>query len=278
MPDTLQYIPIPYRDTSYIPPVVEPEKPVNLDSLFQAYCAQEQEVRPSLFVGHELPASNGGGSGRHGEQHVADWVFLALLLLGGLVSLLANSSRLKMADVFRSAFNNRSLARLYRENSSKHFRMLVPMSLIYVATLALLGLNCDAVGYTLPYGLHGLAVYAVAIVVAIACYFLRNGLIQLFGSAFDNGDATRIYIANTYIYNTIGAMALLPLAFITLYSSAAKVLFYVSAAVVALLFLMRLVRGMMLIISAVKNSRFYLFYYLCILEVVPILIAFKLLI
>ena len=47
------------------------------------------------------------------------------------------------------------------------------------------------------------------------------------------------------------------------------------AGILGLLFVVRLIRGLQLILTFSKTPKFYLFYYLCILEIVPIIIIIK---
>lgn len=273
MPDTLTYqFPfLPMEDTTPAPEE-NPWAMDQVDSIFQAFADAPLVHRKSLFKQHHLQAENMPHT-RH-ENAVPDWIFLAVLLMAGLVCLMVNVSRLKMTQVLESMVNGRSLNRLVRDNVSKRFRMLVPMSLIYVASIALLGYSF--VSRSDAFGLEGLALFLLLLGVAVGYYFVRNGIILLLGAAFDDFGFTQLYVSNVYIYNMIGAIVLPPLLFLALYCPQVPALLYTCAGLVGLLFLIRLIRGLMLVLSNVKNSRFYIFYYLCTFEIVPLLVLSKL--
>ena len=77
--------------------------------------------------------------------------------------------------------------------------------------------------------------YLLLYVASIVIYFTRNGIFRFIGNAFNNSEA----------------------------------------GVIALLFTIRLIRGLKLILTFSKTPKVYLFYYLCILEIVPIIIIIK---
>lgn len=240
----------------------------NLDSIFQAYCAMEPQLHTSLFTGHNLQEPLQSAPRSLSPAGSLDWLFLTLLLLSGLLSLIVNRTRLRMSHLFKSLVDGRSLARVVRDSSAKGLRSLLPMALIYVVCVALL----------LPAVVQGQSPlhYLLAIVLAVACYFVRNGLCYLMGVIFDNSEAGYLYLHNTYLYNAAGAL-LLPLLLLFAYFSPAPQAFLIASAIlVGTLLLARLIRGLILIFSTAKNSHFYLFYYLCTLEVVPLLVLLKL--
>ena len=263
LPDSLPAT--PQHDTLSLSPEV------NIDSIFQAYCSQTPTQRTTLFTEHQLPYSP--FVRQRIDNRPPDWLFLLILLLGCCVSLLVNRSRLNMGEVLKSAVDSRSLVRLDRENSTKRFRMLIPMSVIYMASIAMLGYSY----LTRQHLADGPTLFPILAGACLAFYFVRNGIAFLLGTIFENGDAVQLYISNTYLYNTIGCLLLMPLLFVELYCPAAPAMLYVCAGMVALLFAARLVRGLSVVLKVVKNSRFYLFYYLCILEIAPIMVLFKLL-
>jgi len=272
MPDstTYQFPFLPMEDTTPAP-AETPLAMEQLDSIFQALADAPKVQRKSLFKEHKLQ-SDAVNRPRQ-ENAVPDWVFLAVTLMVGLVCLMVNLSRLKITQVLESLINGRSLGRLVRENMSKRFRMLVPMSIIYVGAIALM-----AYAFITRYGaggMEGLTLFLLLLGVCVGYYFVRNGIILLLGAAFDDFSFAQFYISNTYIYNMIGAIALPPMLFLALYCPMAPALLYVCLGWVILLFVVRLVRGLILVFPNAKNSCFYIFYYLCIFEIVPILVLLK---
>ena len=68
----------------------------------------------------------------------------------------------------------------------------------------------------------------------------------------------------------------MPFALLLFFSPLSTALAPIALTIVALLMIIRIIRGMIIILSSANDSKFYLFYYLCTVEIVPILIIAKL--
>ena len=118
--------------------------------------------------------------------------------------------------------------------------------------------------------------YILLFAVCIAVYYTRNGIIRFIGNAFENSEAVHIYLSSNYIYHLLYGIAATAIAFFIFYTDrVGQTFLYILLAVIALLFTARLLRGMQLILTNAKTQKFYLFYYLCILEIVPLIIVSK---
>ena len=75
----------------------------------------------------------------------------------------------------------------------------------------------------------------------------------------------------------INGMIMIPLLFLYYYSpySSNENLLIVILVVISIMLLVRLIKGLFLVLSETKFSRFYLFVYLCILEFIPLIIIYK---
>ena len=123
--------------------------------------------------------------------------------------------------------------------------------------------------------LQYLTLFAVSIVV----YFTRNGIFRFLGNAFNNSESVHVYLSSNYVYHLLYAIAASGLAFFVCYTdTVGPVFFYILTGIIALLFTIRLIRGLKLILTFSKTPKVYLFYYLCILEIVPIIIIIKVII
>lgn len=275
-----------YADTAASPLSVQTEPTQELemdfDSLWSAFCNIEVPIRPSMFAGHELTAAN-----TH-QMHAVfswvnspypTWVFCMLVLFIALVVIFVRSMRFKVVDLLQATVNSRGFYRLFRENNGKRIRSLMPMAMVYVGTVALFFLGT---AYTYPtisqMPFQGILQFLLVLGGCMGFFLARNLLTQLMGSVFENDVATTLYIANTYLFDIVGAFIFIPLLFFAIYSPFALGVTYTLAGILILLSLWRMTRGLQLIISNAKTSKFYLFYYLCILEIVPIIIVIKLLI
>src|SRR5574344_280132 len=269
-----------FYDTSQHPETTQTEdlQLLNIDSIFASVARPAPVEKKSLFTGHSLSVENPYQQ-PHIQHITPNWTFCVLLLLVALISWFLNSYRFRITDVLQASVSMRGLNRLFRENNFNRDQALLPMALVYVASLALLVYYVATQSGNMFGSMQGIVAYLVLLACCFGFYFVRNGLTQLFGVIFENAAATSLYLSNTYIYNFLGGVVLTPALFFVFYTKgSSKTLLIILAVWLSLLFIMRLVRGLQLILTNAKTSKLYLFYYLCIFEIVPILVLAKLLI
>lgn len=276
--DTLEVEYIPFYQFDTIPQTT-PAKDTAFFSIDSVLAHIEHPVpvlKKSLFKGHQLKSVGMNASPRI-EQGTGSWLFCSVIVLLALISWFINSYRFRIRDIFSAAFSVRGLNFLFRENNFTRELSLLPMSLFYFGGLSFyLYFWAQWAGVRVGGGQDWI-LFLSLLGACILFYVLRSGLIRLLGSIFENSSATSLYMANTYIYSFVSAIFVVPLTLIIFY--APRFQFFLAillGIIVGILFIMRLFRGMKIMLKQTKNSKLYLFYYLCILEIVPILIAVKL--
>ena len=147
---------------------------------------------------------------------------------------------------------------------------------IYLASLALIILkSTQTLGHfviSLPQPLF----FGITLAALIAFILLKNSFIRLLGNIFDDRAATMLYISSNNLFYFIGGLTTTPLLLLLFYISGAQdTLLKTTLIIIAIVFTIRLLRGMQLILTNSKTSKLYLFYYLCILEIIPILVMAK---
>lgn len=120
--------------------------------------------------------------------------------------------------------------------------------------------------------------FLIAAVLAIL-YFLKIILVRFLGYVFNAPRIADNYIFNILLINNIAGMTLLPFLFFQVYAiSINSGIFLKITFVIALsCWLYRLVRGSLAWFSYSTYSLHYLFFYICILEIAPLLIVIKIL-
>ena len=110
----------------------------------------------------------------------------------------------------------------------------------------------------------------------IAFIFLKNSLIRLLGNVFEDRSVTMLYISSNNLFYFVGGFVFVPLMLLLFYCPAAtETILKTTIFLVGIIFIVRLFRGIQLILTNSKTSKLYLFYYLCIFEIVPILVMAK---
>ena len=224
------------------------------DTLFTPMGPTEPVLHRSLFTHHHLPVQN---SHETTIQHQGSpgWLFVVIILSITLICIFLRNKQIRLVDLLQSAIDHRAMD-----------RMLMPISLVgyYAFFPQVSNIWTNILQYILLFA------------VCIAVYYTRNGIIRFIGNAFENSEAVHIYLSSNYIYHLLYGIAATAIAFFIFYTDrVGQTFLYILLAVIALLFTARLLRGMQLILTNAKTQKFYLFYYLCILEIVPLIIVSK---
>ncbi len=272
IPDTIDYLHVPKHPVDAMHDKVSP---LSLDSIFAAYQPHEVVQHISLFTHHSLQPQHTTIYPRR-VQATPDWIFVLLVLLIALLSLYLNSFRVQVGRLFGSTINLREMEYFYRDNNFKRYFTILPMMLFYAATIALcLFFYLEINQYTL-FSLTPWATYGVLFGLITTFFLLKSTLISLLGNIFSNLNAAQLYNSNNYIYQFAACIVLIPLLLFAFYGPChpqrwSVVLLYT----IAFAFCLRFFRGIKLILTNSTTSKFYLFYYLCTLEIVPLLILGK---
>ena len=243
------------------------------DTLFTPMGPTEPVLHRSLFTHHHLPVQN---SHETTIQHQGSpgWLFVVIILSITLICIFLRNKQIRLVDLLQSAIDHRAMDRMLRDTNLTHTidqaiiapLMLMPISLVgyYAFFPQVSNIWTNILQYILLFA------------VCIAVYYTRNGIIRFIGNAFENSEAVHIYLSSNYIYHLLYGIAATAIAFFIFYTDrVGQTFLYILLAIIALLFTARLLRGMQLILTNAKTQKFYLFYYLCILEIVPLIIVSK---
>ena len=265
-------LPFYLRDSAEMPAVVqEVNLGIPLDSIFPVVEQPEPQLHKSLFTHHGLPVRHDQMTQR-ADAAVPAWMFVLLLVLTALVFLYYKVRKIKFLDLLKSTLDRRVMDRLVRDCNLMRSSQLVPVGLLLAATMGL-AIYVSAMSHM------GLLYYLMTVVVLAVAYLLRNGVLRLIANVFDNRDAVAAYITSNYLFHLVLTTALVPLLLLLVYMPwGTEAVQYVLFGMVALLFAVRMSRGVNLFFTLSKSFNFYLFYYLCTVEFVPILVLLKLII
>ena len=108
----------------------------------------------------------------------------------------------------------------------------------------------------------------------LAFFWIKTLIIRLTAFIFKTGVLAREYRANTFFFNTIAAIVLIPLLFLSILDIGANLLL-IALSVTLLLFIFRIIRALLISLDVQKYSLYQIFLYLCALEILPILVIIK---
>lgn len=237
---------------------------------------REVQQRESMFAANKQSRSEAQPIARPGD--IADgWIFGAIVLLTVFISLYLNNQKFKLKDIFRSLFDLRALDRVFRESNIKPLSLL-PMTGIYLSSIALTALQATRQYGVYLDGMPEVVLFLIMMGGLMLFILLKTGFIQMIGGLFENSTATALLNSSNFLFYFVGGILLTPLLLFVFYTPSAQgIPLKIALGVILILFLVRFLRGMQLILTNSKSSRLYLFYYLCIFEIVPILILTKVL-
>jgi hypothetical protein len=127
-----------------------------------------------------------------------------------------------------------------------------------------------------PWGLKGFWLLLLNIGFLVVFFIYRILLLNLVGHLFNRLTLFREFLYHTLTYNKLLGLALLPIGFVMVYTEGwlREVLIWISVSTIILIIGIKIIRGILFSLKRHVFS-FYLFLYLCALEMVPILLIYK---
>ena len=245
--DTIDYTATPFWQWDSVPlsdGTVQLDVPY--DSIFQPREAMDTVFRKSLFQRHSLQVQHTDSLVRPDTAEPA-WIFVTLILLTALICLYGKLRKIRPLTLL----------------------IMLPMGLLLVAAVCM-PIHRMALQHT------GVGGYLLLSLGVSLLYMLRNGIFRLLGNTFENKHGVALYMTNNYFYNLMEATVTTILLYPFFYLPGAQAtMLIVIGAFLAFAFVIRFVRGVKVFLTLKNSSCFYLFYYLCIVEITPILVVIK---
>ncbi len=246
----------------------EPVTGVPLDSIFVACDSTVGVERTSMFTGHGLAPQHDTMILRTRTEMPA-WVFVVIIALCALLSLYYRTRKVKVAELLKSTIDMRVTDRILREAGLKHSGSQVPVALLLTSSVAMLI-------WAMAMPDSGIGSYLILALGLSVAYLLRNGLLSGLAAVFGQRNTMMAYISGNYLFHQLLTLIVVPMLFIVVYIPiAAKVGTIVVVVATALIILLRYIRGIQLFLTKSKGVSFFLFYYLCIVELIPLLVLLK---
>nr|WP_228085138.1 DUF4271 domain-containing protein [Mucilaginibacter sp. JRF] len=259
------------------------------DSLAMLYIQAPDPERPNQFVEQMLdkylykgygfwdikPASKataGTGIGRTVRGQWVIGIVIALLLYTGFLRLTIGG---EIDNILRSAFKMQLFSQ-GEEGSPISFWVFTGLLVLFGFTFGLF-LYQLSVHYQVYYQVAGMALYLSLSMAVLLLFALKIILLKFLGWVFAIKEVVERYITILCLtYFTVAILFLPVVICLTLINPQLTTLVLLMALVIAGVILIWLyLRNSVIIISSFKFPKFYLFLYLCALEICPILILIK---
>ena len=189
-----------------------------------------------------------------------------------------DGERYRLKDLLMSLFDIRVRDRVWREYNIRIWTLL-PTTGIFLAALAFVMFYLVDQYDLLTYS-HAPLLYLMLTLSLFAFVLLKHGLVRMLGSIFEDHDSVLAYIINNHLFYFVGSLVLTPLLLLMFYGSGplTGIAMKIALIILATIFTIRVLRGLQLFLTNSRSAKLYLFYYLCILEIAPILVMATILI
>ena len=283
MTDTLTYQPFYLYDTLSADTTSTSDTVGHLiDSVFQSYTGQEPLTHESLFGEHLLIPSHSDPLQRPASEN-PQWAFGIIIAALTILFIFLRVNRISLIDNIRCMFNFRSMNRMIRELNLGRTFTFFPIAVSTILTFSILFFRYlpSDIQASLPANvcLPDIHPYLIVLSATAILFFLRLLIIVLLGNAFEAPDATKSYILSNYYYHTLECVVAIPFILLTFYSPYIQNTFLqIYLIIIIPLMIIRIIRGLKLILTFSKSLNLHLFYYLCTLELLPIGVLINLLV
>lgn len=262
--------------TIYYTPSLTQWSSLDMDSLFASYQPAPRVFRKSLFSSHDLQTTSIHPVAHRGSL-MNGWFFMFFIITIVITNLFNNNHRFRLSDMFSSAIDVRAMDRTLRSSNMNRAIDLVPATLIYSIPMGLLLFYIARnILYPLPFCHPVFNCLALSAGVFVAL-LLRDSVIGFLGNILNSDATSLLYVQSTHIYQYIGGLILTPFALLLFCNNVnTSLICHISLLVAITVIVIRVIRGLYLILKNSNNNSLYLLYYISFFEIVPILILGKL--
>ncbi|GGH20754.1 hypothetical protein GCM10007352_32990 [Mucilaginibacter phyllosphaerae] len=261
------------------------------DSLGKVYIVAPNPNRPNIFVDSILKANTYKGDlylglssktkSMQGYGHARPsrdvWVIAIIIALMLFASGLNIFSSKDMSNVFQSFYNRKTVSQAGKEDSPINFWTFAGLFLLFGFTCGLFLYLLTTGYYKVYYTIAGFQLFITLSFVIITLFASKFLVLKFLGFVFDINKLVSEYISAlslTY-FNITFVFLPIALCFSLIADQFIPFLLAITLLLVVVIFIWQYLRSSVSIISNFRFHKFYLFIYLCALEICPILILIK---
>jgi hypothetical protein len=210
------------------------------------------------------------------NRQSTDWITLIFLACLFIFAWIQSSYSKRFNQIFRAAAQPHFVNQLEREGNLFKERITLGLGFIYYTTFSIFAYQLFREYHTIPMGLSNLAFTGIIFVSLFLFQLLKSLTVYSTGVIFNTRESARAYQLNTLIFNYITGIALFPVTLVAIYWNSTSFLI-IGIIIISLLISYCFIRGFLTGLTNKNYSLFYLFLYLCTLEILPMLLIYKVL-
>lgn len=204
------------------------------------------------------------------------WFFLYLLFLLMFFAWARVYYSQIMSQTVQASTNFQVAVRMFKDKSMLQNQLDYILYVIYFLSMAYFLFYLEEREGLLPYGIRGVTLYLFNLALLMGVFLSRIFMINLLGSLFNQLSLFREYLYHLFIFNKLMGILILPMLLFVVYTRGAfqEAVIWVALGGVGVVLIMRIIRG--IAFSLKKDiSIFYMFLYLCALEIVPLALLYR---
>jgi hypothetical protein len=251
---------------------------------FRTYCIQtlnesfpNLEEKPTMFQLREAKPLSVNPKTLTKQENVG-WSFAIFIFIFLIFGLLFRTKANGFITMIRSCFNVKVFEALLKDGKLINKVLIFPIFLLYVCLVGLMSEKAISF-FGVDMGISPFKVLLLAMGAVVVFSLAKLILIKFLGLLFSNKKNVSLYISNQIVFFALDILLLIFPVFCSFFLNLALVegILYLSLVMFALLSIIRASRGFFLLLKTANSFNLYLFLYLCIVEIVPLLIAAKIL-
>jgi hypothetical protein len=208
------------------------------------------------------------------ELYSSEWIFFSFLICLVFATIIAFKNNKRISQLFKAFLVPHFTNQLIREGNIIREFFIYPLLLIYFISLSLL------ISIVLNHFLHFEIVFSQGLLISLVVFLFfifKILLINIIGWVFQTSKETFDYLTNYMIFSIVVGVSIFPFVFSLIYTShfISMILMYTVLIVFAIIYAYRTIRGLMIGLSSERYSLYYLFLYLCTVEILPLCISVK---
>lgn len=210
-------------------------------------------------------------------QYGTEWMFFPLLICFVFATIITFKNNKRISQLFKAFLVPHFTNQLIREGNIMREFFIYPLLLTYFISISFL------ISTGLQHFLHFDIIFSQSLLISLFVFLFfifKLVLINIIGWVFQTSRETFEYLTNYMIFSIVAGVFLFPSVFFLIYSSPfiSEILVYIIMIILAIIFAYRTIRGLLIGLSSERYSLYYLFLYLCTVEILPLCISVKLLI
>lgn len=204
-----------------------------------------------------------------------DWITIVLVAGFLLFAFAKYNFPRRLSQLLKACFVPRAVAHLYREGNPFNEQVSLALGLIYLLSSSLLIYAAVETFGSLPSDqIESMWLYLAILAFNALYWIIKAFAIKMLAHIFKTYESTGNYLLNNLLFNlTLGLLLLIALPFVVYTGSI--ILLKITLVITALLLIYKVSRGILVGLTIARFPLFYLFLYICTLEVAPLLIAAK---